>query len=79
MPYRVVILASGAGSLAQAVIDADELDCEVVAVISDRDDAQALDRAKEAGIATEHIPMESLRERWNAQVIEKVAAINLIL
>ena len=74
MPHRVVILASGAGSLAQAVIDADELDCEVVAVISDRDDAQALDRAKAAGIATERIPMESSRERWNAQVIEKVAA-----
>ena len=74
MPYRVVILASGAGSLAQAVIDADELDCEVVAVISDRDDAQVLDRAKEAGIATEHIPMESSRERWNAQIVETVAA-----
>ena len=74
MPLRVVILASGAGSLAQAVIDADELDCEVVAVMSDRDDAQVLDRAMRAGIATERIPMEGSRERWNAQIIEKVAA-----
>ena len=73
MPLRVVILASGAGSLAQAVIDADELDCEVVAVMSDRSDAQVLDRAKSAGIATEHIPTGNSREQWNRQIIEKVA------
>jgi phosphoribosylglycinamide formyltransferase-1 len=73
MSHRLVILASGAGSLAQAVIDADELDCEVVAVMSDRSDAQVLDRAKSAGIATEHIPMGKSREQWNTQIIEKVA------
>ena len=73
MSHRIVILASGTGSLAQSIIDADELDCEVVAVISDRGDAQVLERAKAAGIATEHIPMESSRELWNTQIIEKVA------
>ena len=42
---RVVLLASGSGSLAQAIIDAEELDIEIVALISDNPDAHALTRA----------------------------------
>ena len=45
---RVVLLASGSGTLAQAIIDAEELDIEIVALISDNPDAQALTRAKQA-------------------------------
>ena len=45
MAHRVVLLASGSGSLAQAVIDSEELDIEIVALISDNPDAQALTRA----------------------------------
>lgn len=39
MAYRTIILASGAGTLARVIIDADDLDIEIVAVISDQGDA----------------------------------------
>ena len=40
MRKRVVILASGQGSLAEAIIDAADLEIQIVAVVSDRADAQ---------------------------------------
>ena len=40
MSHRVAILASGSGTLAQAIIDAEELDIEITCVISDKPDAQ---------------------------------------
>ena len=42
---RIVILASGSGTLAQAIFDA-QLPADIVAVISDRTDAALLDRAQ---------------------------------
>ena len=51
MRKRVVILASGAGSLTQAILDATELDIQIVAVVSDKSDAQVLERAKKANIS----------------------------
>ena len=50
---RVVVLASGTGSNLQAVLDAcaaGELDAEVVAVVSDKDNAYALKRAADSGV-----------------------------
>jgi formyltetrahydrofolate-dependent phosphoribosylglycinamide formyltransferase len=55
---RLVILASGNGSNAQAVIDAcadGTLPAEVMAVISDRADAMALVRADRAGLPAVHV------------------------
>ncbi len=43
MRKRVVILASGTGSLTQAIMDATELDIQIVAVVSDKADAQVLE------------------------------------
>ena len=57
-PTRLVVLASGAGSNLQAVIDATvdrRLPAEVVAVVSDRADAGALARAGAAGIPACHV------------------------
>ncbi|MDL5155541.1 phosphoribosylglycinamide formyltransferase [Actinomycetospora termitidis] len=49
-PARVVVLASGSGSLLQALLDeAAGCGIAVVAVISDRDGVAALDRARAAG------------------------------
>lgn len=51
--YRLVVLASGNGTNLQAILDACDngtLDAEVVAVISDRKNAYALQRAMERGI-----------------------------
>ena len=69
---RIVILASGSGSIAQAIIDAQqstELKVEIVCVISDQAGAKVLDRARSAGISTQIIPMTSDRSDWDQQII----------
>jgi len=51
---QIVLLASGSGSLAQSIIDAqssDKLDLEILELISDKK-CQALERASAAGIAS---------------------------
>jgi formyltetrahydrofolate-dependent phosphoribosylglycinamide formyltransferase len=53
MATRLVVLASGTGSNLQAILDAcagGTLPARVVAVVSDRPDAAALDRATAAGV-----------------------------
>ena len=55
---RLVILASGSGSNAQAIIDACAtglLPAEVMAVVSDHGDAKALVRADTAGLPAVHV------------------------
>ncbi|MGD1991185.1 MAG: phosphoribosylglycinamide formyltransferase, partial [Chromatiales bacterium] len=54
-PLRVVVMISGNGSNLQAIIDASKNDpglYEVVAVISNREDAYGLERADQAGISS---------------------------
>ena len=72
MRKRVVILASGAGSLAQAIIDATDLDIQIVAVVSDRAEAHVLERAKQAGINTSVISLGADRAAWNKQLFDQV-------
>jgi formyltetrahydrofolate-dependent phosphoribosylglycinamide formyltransferase len=55
MPHRLVVLASGEGTLLQSLIEAcaaGAVPARIVAVGSDRDGARAIDRAEAAGIAT---------------------------
>ena len=69
---RIVILASGSGSIAQAIIDAQhsgELKAEIVCVISDHADAKVLERAEAAGITTKIIVMVENRADWDQQII----------
>jgi phosphoribosylglycinamide formyltransferase 1 len=52
-PYRIAVLASGAGTNLQALIDAiacGELAAEIVGVFCDKSNALALQRARDAGI-----------------------------
>lgn len=52
-PLRIGVLASGRGSNLQAIIDAIEagkLDSRLAVVVSDRADAQALERARKHGV-----------------------------
>ena len=72
MRNRVVILASGQGSLAQAIIDASDLEIQIVAVVSDRADAQVLERAKKASINTTVVELTADRQQWNKQLFEAV-------
>ena len=72
MRKRIVILASGQGSLAQAIIDASDLEIQIVAVVSDRADAQVLERAKKASINTTVVTLTADRQHWNKQLFEAV-------
>ena len=64
MPARLVVLASGSGTTAQAILDA--LGEHVVAVGADRDCA-ALGRARSAGVPTFVVPFTDYADRggWN--------------
>ena len=69
---RIVILASGSGSIAQAIIDAQhngELKAEIACVISDQASARVLERAEAAGIATKIIVMAENRADWDKEII----------
>ncbi len=74
---RLVVLISGSGSNLQALIDAtqsDDLDAEIVAVISNKNAAFGLQRAAQAGIATEvldHRGFES-RDQFDAALTELI-------
>lgn len=69
---RIVIMASGSGSIAQAIIDAvgsQELKAEIVGVISDQPEAKVLERASNAGINTLVIPISTNRSDWDKEII----------
>jgi phosphoribosylglycinamide formyltransferase-1 len=59
---RIVILISGLGSNMQALLEAN-LPCQIVAVISNRDDAQGLEVARTHGIPTAVIPHKNFPDR----------------
>ena len=75
MKRKILILASGTGSLAQAIINAvasGELDVEILEVISDQPHAQVLERAEQAGITTFIHPMQTNRTKWDSQLFRHV-------
>lgn len=75
---RIVVLASGSGTLAQAIFDAvtaGQLACDIVAVISDQKGAQVLDRAHRAKIETFTIPMLVDRSEWDRELETLIAAL----
>ena len=79
MSHRVAILASGSGTLAQAIIDAEELDIEITCVISDKPDAHVLERAAAAAIPTQVIAVGQSRENWNVEIIKAVTELKVDL
>ncbi len=65
-PTPIAVLVSGSGSNLQAIIDASRepgYAARVVAVISDRHDVKALDRAAAAGIAAEVVDWDDFDTR----------------
>ena len=78
MRARVVVLASGSGTLLQALLDAGAdpaYAATVVAVGADRDGIAALDRAAGAGVATFVCRVGDFADRaaWDAALAEAVA------
>ncbi len=80
MPARLVVLASGSGTLLQALLDATaagELPAQIVAVGSDVADAPALDRARAAGIAAFVVRPGDFPDRtaWTAALTAQVRTL----
>ena len=67
---KLLLLASGTGSLAQAVIDTG---FDISAVVSDVAGAQVIDRAKKVGIETRVIPYRKPRADWDQELISYVS------
>ena len=79
MSARIVILASGSGTLLQSIIDATragELPVDIAAVGSDVPDAYALQRAREAEIDTFALPVSDFSDRsaWNDALLVRLRA-----
>ena len=75
---RVVILASGGGTLAQAIFDARSTtlaDVDIVAVISDQKDAHVIARAEAAQIESFVIPMMADRTQWDRELETLLGAL----
>lgn len=69
----IVVLASGTGSLLQALIDSHARSA-IVAVGSDVPDAPALSRAESSGIATFVAPVGPDRAAWNSELATALVA-----
>ena len=69
---KIVILASGSGTLARAIFAA-EKDYEVAALICDRAQAKVIDVAKEFGVEVELIELTSDRAIWNEKIFNSVS------
>lgn len=79
MSAGIVILASGEGTLAQAVFDAvssHELDVKILEVITDRPQAPVLDRARKSGLQTYIHPMMKERQEWDTHLLRHINLLN---
>ena len=76
MAKRILLLASGPGSLAQAIFDAGIGDrAEIVGLISDRD-SLALSRARSAGVRDIYLPISADRSEWNEALLTLTTELN---
>ncbi|HVW40297.1 MAG TPA: phosphoribosylglycinamide formyltransferase [Amycolatopsis sp.] len=78
-PVKVVVLASGSGTLMQALLDAAErpaYPAKVIAVGTDRDGVEALTRAERAGVPHFTVRLNDHPDRaaWDKALTEAVAA-----
>lgn len=79
-PLRIAVLVSGSGSNLQVLIDAmqaGELPIEIVGVISNRDDAYAITRAKDASIPVVVLSHVASGKRMGIKTFESHASIQL--
>ncbi len=72
MGKRILLLASGTGSLAAAILDAlesGEISATCVALLSDKD-SPALRVAERFNIPSIYLPMRQLRAEWDREIFE---------
>jgi phosphoribosylglycinamide formyltransferase-1 len=75
--YRILLLASGAGTLAQSIIDATiekRIDLDIVGLVSDQK-SLALTRAKRSNIPNFYIPLTGPRQAWDDKLILQVSEL----
>lgn len=75
---RLLLLASGTGTLAQSLIDArfEKLEnTEICALVSDVPGAPVLERAAKAGIPTKTIPFRIPRSDWDRELLDYVSSV----
>ena len=76
--YRILLLASGAGTIAQSIIDAaieKRIDLDIVGLISDQN-SPALARAKRSNIQNFYMPLIQPRQAWDDKLILQVNELN---
>jgi len=76
---RLVVLASGSGSIAQSIIDAvssKDIDAQIVGIICDKENAQVLQRSKNAGVPEFLIPMKADRSAWDMEIMKALEELN---
>ncbi len=74
--FRVVVLASGTGTLFEALaIRASELGIEIVGLITDAN-VPAGDRAKSLNIPVTVIPMQADRAKWDQELATEISRLN---
>jgi len=78
MAKRILLLASGGGSLAEAILQAresGEISAEFVGLLSDRD-SPALGIARRYRLPDFYLPMRSDRTQWDQEIFEQVQALS---
>lgn len=79
MPARLVVLASGSGTLLQALLEASQdrfYPAQVAAVVSDRPGVEALARARRAEVPADVVRMADFADRgaWDLALGDRVGA-----
>lgn len=70
-PISIVVLASGSGTLLQAILDQQDEQYRVTRVVADVPCA-ALSRAEAAGVDTQVVELDGDREAWNKALADAV-------
>ena len=79
---KIVILASGGGTLAEAIFEAVEkksLQCSIEALICDKPEAPVIKRARKYNIPVRLHPMKQDRQLWNRELLEYLQTLDLDL
>ncbi len=77
-PLKVVVLVSGTGSLLQNIIDNQDGSYTVIKVVADVE-CKGIERARNAGIATEVVPLGADRAQWNKDLVAAVGQPDMVV